>query len=419
MVQCINMKHQLSVRLAELPVSSVRRLIPYANKAKDDGVTVYHLNIGEPDIKSPSVMIEALKNWNINPIAYAPSGGTKDYLNALKWYYQKLGHTYISTKDILGTTAGSEAINMAMFATCNPGDEIIVFEPFYSSYATSAKLWGITLVPVETMLENGFHLPSRLAIERKIGPKTKAILYSSPCNPTGVVYRTAEVAMLLDISRQYNLFLISDEVYREYTFTDEPATSLLSYMRDLPEQAIVLDSLSKRYSICGARLGCLVSLNQDILAGALKFAMSRLSGGLVDQYIGAQLTEVPDSYIENIRKEYKARRDVVFEGLQSIGGIRVSQPEGAFYIFAELPVENAQDFCIWLLEKYRDNGETVMLAPGVGFYATRGKGENTVRIAYVLEIPKLKRALEMLKGALHQYCHSRPDVHGINSGGNL
>lgn len=397
------MRTAISRRIQNLPVSAVRRLIPYANKAKAEGATVYHLNIGEPDIASPDVMIHALKDWHTNPIAYAPSGGTKDYLDALKWYYHKIGHTYLDNAHILGTIAGTEAINMALFSCCDPGDEILVFEPFYSSYATSAALWGVSLVAVETTLENGFHLPSRLAIERKISLKTKAILYSSPSNPTGVVYTKQEIELLVDIAKEHNIYLIADEVYREYVFSTTPATSLLSYMPAIPELGIVIDSLSKRYSICGTRLGCLISLNSELLQGALKFAMGRLSGGLVDQYIGAQLTKVPDSYISGIQQEYMLRRDTLYTGLKQIDGINVRLPEGAFYIFAELPVENAEDFCIFLLEKYRDNGETVMIAPGNGFYATPGRGTSMVRLAYVLEVPKLKRAIQLLKGALEQY----------------
>ncbi len=397
------MKTHLSKRMTNLPISSVRRLSPYANAAKADGVQVYHLNIGAPDVKSPDVMIEALREWKANPIDYAPSEGTKSYIEALKWYYHKLGHTFLKSTDILGTTAGSEALNIAIFACCDPGDEILVFEPFYSNYAAIASMWGVTLTPVETTIEEGFHLPSRLAIERKISLKTKAILYCSPGNPTGTVYTKEEIELLVSIAKDNNLYLISDEVYREYVFTGSPATSLLSYMEDMPTLAIVLDSLSKRYSICGARLGCLVSLNPDIVRGGLKFAMSHLSAGMVDQCIGSQLTKVPDSYILGIQQEYLLRRDTLYQGLKEMEGMKLALPEGAFYLFAELPVEDAEDFCIFLLEKYRDRGETVMLAPGNGFYATPGKGQNTVRFAYVLEVPKLKRAIELLKGGLEAY----------------
>ncbi|MBP9690617.1 pyridoxal phosphate-dependent aminotransferase [Candidatus Woesebacteria bacterium] len=394
---------QLSTRLHNLPISSIRKLIPLADAAKKTGVCIYHLNMGQPDVKSPDIMIDALKKWNQNPISYAPSGGTSDYLDALNWYYNSLGFEFIENSMILGTIAGSEAINMAFFAACNPGDEILVFEPFYSSYQTSARLWGVTLVAVETTIEDGFHLPEKEVIEYAITSKTKAILYSSPGNPTGTVYTKEEIRMLVDIAKQHNLFLVADEVYREYTFVDAPHTSILSYMQEIPSQAVLIDSLSKRYNLCGARLGMLVTMNQDLLKGSLKFAMSRLSGGLIDQYIGAQLTHVPKEYITGIQEEYRRRRDVMYAGLKEIEGVTVTLPEGAFYIMAELPVDNAEDFCIFLLEKFRDKNETVMLAPGYGFYTDPAKGKKQVRIAYVLEIPQLMRSIEILKKALKVY----------------
>ena len=397
------MKTTLSSRLQHLPISSIRKLIPLSDKAEQDGVKIYHLNMGQPDVKTPQVMIDALKAWDTNPIAYAPSGGTKEYINALKQYYHSLGFDTIDAKDILGTVAGSEAINMAMYATCDGGDEMLVFEPFYSTYKTSANLWNINLVAVSTTLENGFHLPPKEEITRFITPKTKAILYSNPGNPTGTVYTKEEVKMLVTIAKEHNLYLISDEVYREYSFVDRPYESILQYLQDIPEQAILIDSLSKRYNLCGARLGALISKNAAVIKGSLAFAMSRLSGGIIDMHVGAQLTKVPAGYIPAIQQEYKRRRDTLYEGLKEIEGVIVAQPEGAFYIMAQLPVEDAEQFCIWLLEKFRDNDETVMLAPGYGFYADLEKGKQMVRLAYVLEVPQLKRSVELLKKALQQY----------------
>lgn len=393
----------VSKRINNLPVSSIRKLIPIADEAKKEGVEIYHLNMGQPDVKSPEVMISALQNWTQNPIAYAPSGGTPEYLEALRTYYHQLGFTFIETKHIIGTIAGSEAVNMAMFAACDPGDEILIFEPYYSSYQTSAQLWDITLIPVPTKIEEGFHLPDITEIESRITEKTKAILYSSPANPTGTVYRKDEIQLLIDIVKKHNLFLIADEVYREYTFVDRPHVSVLEFMQEIPEQAILIDSLSKRYNLCGARLGSLVTLNPDILKGSLKFAMSRLSGGLIDQHVGAQLTKVSNEYIKEIQTEYRNRRDTMYEGLSSIPGITVSLPEGAFYIMAELPVTDAEAFCVWLLKEFRDNNETVMMAPGYGFYKNPEDGKKMVRIAYVLEIPRLTRSLELLSKALRQY----------------
>jgi len=394
---------KLSSRISNLPISSIRKLIPRAQKAKAEGVSIYHLNMGQPDVKTPQVMIDALKNWTQNPIVYAPSGGTVEYLTALITYYKKLGANFIEKSQILGTIAGSEAINIAMFATCEPGEDIMVFEPFYSSYKTSAMLWGVNLVSVPTDIKSGFHLPKKSEIEKLITPKTKAILYSNPGNPTGTVYRKEEVEMLVEIAKKHNLFLISDEVYREYTFVDRPHVSILSYMQEIPDHAILIDSLSKRYNLCGARLGNLVSLNKEVIAGSLKFAMSRLSGGLIDQYVGARLVDVPEEYTKNMQTEYKKRRDVMYEALKKIEGVSVSKPEGAFYIMAELPVADAEDFCIYLLEEFRDNNETVMLAPGYGFYLDPEKGKKTVRIAYVLEVPKLIKAGQLLEKALQQY----------------
>lgn len=393
----------LSSRISNLPISSIRKLIPLADKAKRDGVSIYHLNMGQPDVKSPDVMIQSLQNWTQNPIPYAPSGGTPEYIAALEEYYHSLGHSFVTKEMILGTIAGSEAINIAMFATCEPGDEIIVFEPFYSSYLTSAQLFDVKLVPVDTRIEDGFHLPDKEIIEGAITQKTKAILYSSPANPTGVVYTKDEIQQLIDIVKKHNLYLLADEVYREYIFTEIPHTSILTYMQEIPEQAVLIDSLSKRYNLCGARLGSLLTMNTELLKGALKFAMSRLSGGIIDQYVGSQLTKVPEEYIQGIQQEYKTRRDVMFEGLKSIEGVTVTLPEGAFYMMVELPVDDAEAFCVWLLEEFRDNNETVMMAPGYGFYLDPVKGKKQVRIAYVLEVSQLKRSIELLKKALKEF----------------
>lgn len=394
---------QTSQRLDSLPISSIRKLIPLADAAKKNGVKIFHLNIGQPDVKTPDVMIESLKNWTQNPISYAPSGGTPEYLQALETYYHDLGFLFVNTENILGTIAGSEAINMAIFAVTDPGDEILVFEPFYSSYKTSAQMWGINLVPIETSIETGFHFPSQEKIESVITPKTKAILYSNPCNPTGTVYTKDEVQLLIEIVKKHNVYILSDEVYREYIFADRPHISILKYMQDIPEQAVLIDSLSKRYNLCGARLGNLITLNKNILSGALKFAMSRLSGGIIDQHIGAQLVHVPKSYTQDMQKEYELRRDIMFEGLSKIPGVIVTKPEGAFYIMAELPVEDAETFSIWLLESFHDKNETVMLAPGYGFYSDPKKGKKQVRIAYVLEESHLRRSIEILDKALHEY----------------
>ena len=292
---------------------------------------------------------------------------------------------------------------MAFFATCEIGDEVLVFEPFYSNYQALALLNGVHLVGVPTYISNGFHLPDAKFIEKYLTKKTKAILISNPCNPTGVVYTQREINELVLLAVKRNLFLISDEVYREFIFVDRPHASLFPYMKKYPENMIVVDSLSKRYSLCGARLGVFSTLNESLLTGVTKIAMSRLSGGIIDQAVGAALTDIHEKYLNEVQEEYKKRRDVLYKGLSKIDGVTLSMPEGAFYCMVGLPVKNAEDFCVWLLESFRENNETVMFAPGAGFYNSEGKGVNEVRIAYVLNTDKLKRALEILAHALKAY----------------
>jgi aspartate aminotransferase len=395
------MKH--SHRLALVPASPIRKLVPYAVEAKKRGIHVYHLNIGDPDIKTPQVMLDVLTSWDKNPIGYDQSQGNPALLNALSSYYQHIGFSYITPATIQVTSGGSEAIAMALFATCEPGDEVLVFEPLYANYNSFAVTTGVKLVAIPTTIENGFHLPSREIIEKHITKKTKAILYCNPNNPTGTVYTKQEIDMLVDIAKKHTLFLLSDEVYREFTYDGQKPISLLSYMEKLPELCIVLDSLSKRYSLCGARIGCLVSLNTDIVSGVLRMAQGRLSVGIIDQLMASKLTEVPASYFKEVNAEYKKRRDILIDGLHTIPGVTVTKPEGAFYVIARLPVPNAEQFCQWLLTDFSDKNETVMVAPAAGFYATSGMGTQEVRIAYVLNQESMTRAIELLKKALTVY----------------
>jgi aspartate aminotransferase len=390
----------ISQRLQNIPASGIRKLVPLAQKAKADGVTVYHLNIGDPDIKSPPEMMEAIKTWERNPIGYGNSQGEPEILEALTGYYQGLGYRFVSKEQIQVTVGGSEALAMAMMATCEVGDELIVFEPFFTGYAGLAAVYGVKLVPVTTTIENGFHLPTRTQIEQKITERTRAILFTNPNNPTGTVFSQAEVEMLVDIAKKKDLYLLSDEVYREMVFDGRVQVSLIKYMPEQPDRIVVLDSLSKRYCVCGLRLGMLVSLNQELMAGVLRMAMARLSAGLIDQVVGSRLAKVGENYILSVRDEYQQRRDVVYEGLAKIPGVTIQRPEGAFYAVVGLPVKDAEAFCAWLLTDFRDNRETVMLAPMAGFYATPHLGQNEVRIAYVLKIEKLKRAMEILTKAL-------------------
>jgi len=391
-----------SKRLEDLPVSAIRKLTPFATQARKQGVTVLGLNIGDPDIKTPEVMIDVLKNWQQNPIGYAPAQGREDFLESLQKYYVKIGFNF-DQSEIIATVGGSEALAFAFFATCEWGDEALVFEPFYSNYAVLAALTGVKLKAVPTSIAEGFHLPSTEEIEKYISPKTRAVLFSNPCNPTGTVYTQAEIERLVTLAKKHHLFLMSDEVYREFLFVDRKHVSIASYFDEIPDQAILLDSLSKRYSLCGARLGLLVTKNKEILAGVMKIAMSRLSGGLIDQAVGAALSQVPEEYFEEVHTEYKKRRDILFSGLKKIPGVTISEPEGAFYVMVGLPVTGSEDFCKWLLTDFRVDNTTVMMAPGPGFYVTEGKGRQEARIAYVLEEKKLRQAIAILEKALQQY----------------
>lgn len=392
-----------SSRLTKVPASPIRKLVPLAQAAKKDGVKVYHLNIGDPDIKTPPVMMDVLKNWSIDPIGYSQSQGEPVFLESLKSYYNKLGYDFVDLAHIQVTSGGSEGISMVLFATCEAGDEVIVFEPFYANYNTYAVVNGVTLVPIRTSIDDGFHLPKREDIEKHITAKTKAILICTPNNPTGTVYTKEEMDLLVDVAKKYNLFLLSDEVYREYAYDGRKQVSLLDYMQDMPERAVVLDSMSKRYSLCGVRLGAVVSLNADIMAGILRMGQGRLSSGIIDQHVAARLTEVPESWLKEIHDEFEKRRDVLYEGLKKIPGVVIPKPEGAFYTIVGLPIADAEDFCQWLLTDFRDNNETFMVAPAAGFYATAGLGKNEVRIAYVLNTKDLARCVELLKKALELY----------------
>jgi aspartate aminotransferase len=393
----------VSKRLLTVPSSPMRKLAPLALAIQKKGVKVYHLNIGDPDIKTPDGMIEALKNWTINPIGYSQSQGEPVFIESLLWYYHKLGAKFLKSSNIQVTSGGSEGISMAMFAVAAPGDEIIVFEPFYANYNTYAAVNGVTLIPVRTSITNGFHLPPIEEIEKHITSKTKAILICSPNNPTGTVYTPDEMDMLASIVKKYKLYWLSDEVYREYAYDGRHQTSLLNYMQDIPFQGILLDSMSKRYNLCGIRLGVLVSLNSDIMTGVLRMGQGRLSSGLVDQIVTSKLTEVPDSWFSTVHKEWEKRRDVLYEGLKSIPGVTIPKPEGAFYTIVGLPVSDSEDFCKWLLTDFRDQNETLMMAPAAGFYATPGRGKNEVRIAYVLNTKDLKRCIELLSKALQKH----------------
>jgi aspartate aminotransferase len=377
--------------------------MPYAQAAKEQGVKIFHLNIGDPDLNSPAEILAVLRNWPEGPVRYTHAGGEPVLIEALLAYYQNLGFGFLQKQDFVITNGGSEAISMFFYCACAPGDEVLVFEPFYTNYATLAYTSGIKLVAVPTELKDGFHLPERKKIEEYISPKTKAILYSSPGNPTGTVYTDKEVAMLVEIAVKHKILLAADEVYREFNFSGQQHASILKYLDKYPEELVLIDSLSKRYSLCGARVGNIVTKNQEFIKAITKLAQVRLSGDMLGQISGAALTRVPEQYLLDLQREYQARRDLVYRHLKKIPGVTVTLPEGAFYFMAGLPVADAEAFCIWLLEKFRDNNETVMFAPARGFYQTPGRGINEVRIAYVLKPKELERSLEILAKALKTY----------------
>lgn len=395
--------YKTSQRIQYLPISAVRKLAPYAYQAKKEGVKVYHLNIGDPDIKTPKLMLNVLRNWNINTVSYAQSSGELGLIQALKKYYQRLGFKKIKEGNIVVTVGGSEAVMMSFLTTCDSGDEILVFEPFYSNYASFAHLCNVKLVAVPTSIEDGFHLPNKKKIEERITGKTKAILFCSPNNPTGTVYTQEEIQLLVNIAKKRGLFLISDEVYREFVFDGKKHISILEFLDQIPQQIILVDSLSKRYSLCGARIGIFLSLNTELILGVAKIAQSRLSAGLIDQHMASQLVKIPASYTKAVIREYQKRRDVIYTQLSKIDNVLLTKPEGAFYLMVSLPVKNAEDFAIFLLKDFRLNNETVMLAPGAGFYLSSDQGLNQVRIAYVLNVGDLQKCIKIISAALKVY----------------
>lgn len=391
----------VSKRARKTPPSPIRKLVPFAIQAKKQGVNVYHLNIGQPDIKSPPRYLKALKTYPEKTIAYENSLGNPDLRQALADYYLNY-NIKVSSENIIVTTGGSEAIVFALLATCDPGDQCLILEPFYANYLGFAHMANVNLKPIPTSSENNFHLPLNKTIKQAITKQTKAIIVVNPNNPTGTVYTKKELLLINKIARQHKLFIIADETYREFVYGKKKHHSLLSLSRD-QQHLILVDSLSKRYSLCGARVGCLVSTNKDILNVAGKFAQARLSAPSVAQYAARQALKTPISYFQKIKKEYQKRRDVLFNGLNTIPGVKVKKPEGAFYLIAELPVDNAEEFAAWLLTHFRYNNATVMVAPAAGFYISKGLGTKKVRIAYVLNSKDLFYSIVILRTAIAKY----------------
>ncbi len=391
----------LSDKSQNMPASPIRKLVPYADAAKQRGTKVYHLNIGQPDIESPKAVLEGLKNFPSNIISYTHSEGTLEYRQALASYYNNRGID-VTEKDFIATLGGSEALLFIFGIIANPGDEVIIPEPFYANYNGFTCENDVNIVPVPSSIENNFGLPPVEEFAKKITDKTRAILICNPGNPTGYVYSKEELEQLKEIVLKHDIYLIADEVYAEYLYTEEPFTSILSFP-ELKDHAIVIDSESKRFSLCGARSGAIVTRNQDFMNVAMRFAQARLSPVELSQYMATLAHQNVGTYFEDCRAEYLKRRDVLVNGLKQIPGVIVPNPKGAFYCMIQLPVDNAEKFSIWLLESFDANGETVMLAPGAGFYSTPNSGLQEVRLAYVLKEEDLVRSVEILKEALEQY----------------
>lgn len=392
---------KISTKGSQMPASPIRKLTPFADQAKRDGKKVFHLNIGQPDIETPEVMLNAIKNVDFKVWAYTPSEGTLSYRKALTTYYNKLGYN-ISAENIIVTNGGSEAITIAMGSCLDPGDEVIIPEPFYANYNGFAVMSGVVVKPILSYINTGFALPAIAEFEKVITPKTKAIMICSPNNPTGYLYSRQEIEDLKTLCLKYDLYLMCDEAYREFCYDGREFISPM-HLDGLDENVIVLDTVSKRYSACGARLGCLITKNKDVIATGLKFAQARLSAGTVAQLAGEAAVNTPDSYFEAVTKEYTARRDLLVASLNKIEGVFCPNPGGAFYVVASFPVDNSDKFCQWMLEEFSYDNKTVMMAPATGFYSTPGSGTNEVRLAYVLNQNDLKDAMDCLERALTAY----------------
>jgi aspartate aminotransferase len=392
---------KIADRSAAAPASPIRRLIPYADQARARGLKVYFLNIGQPDIETPPAMMAAVKNTDLKVLAYAPSQGFAEYREVLADYYRK-HDIQVTPDEILVTVAGSEAIIFAMGTTLDPGDEILIPEPLYANYLGFAALLGVKVIPITCRAEDGYHLPPRAAIEKLLTPRTKALLYCNPGNPTGAIYTKAELDMLVKLALDKGLWLIADEVYREFVYDNATVQSLLNYP-EVADRAILVDSISKRYSACGARIGCLITRNREVYAGVLKYAQARLSPPTLGQILGQAAARLPPSYEQGVLAEYASRRDLVYEMVSRWPDTVCRKPGGAFYLMARLPVDDAEKFVIWMLESFALDGATTLLAPGEGFYATPGVGRDEVRIAYVLNRGDLTKALKVVEAALEAY----------------
>lgn len=392
---------RISNKGIQMPASPIRKLTPFAEKAKSDGKRVYHLNIGQPDIETPVGMINAIKNIDFKIWAYTSSEGNLSYRKKLVSYYNKLNYG-ISSEDIIITTGGSEALIISLMTCLNPGDEIIIPEPFYANYNAFACQADVIVKPIMSYIEDGFSLPSIADFEAQITPKTKAIMICNPNNPTGYLYSRKEFEDLKTLALKHDLYIFSDEAYREFCYDGNEFISPIQ-LSGLEENVVIVDTVSKRYSACGARLGCIMTKNKSVLASALKFAQARLSAGMVEQIAGEAAVDTPDEYFIQVNKEYTLRRNLLVDALNKIEGVFCPKPKGAFYVVASFPVDEAEKFCRWILEEFCYENQTVMMAPASGFYATEGAGLNQVRLAYVLNTDDLSKAMICLEKALAVY----------------
>lgn len=400
----------ISKRGQEMPASPIRKLTPFADKARKQGKFIYHLNIGQPDIETPQIALEAVRNNHLTILSYSPSDGFESYREKLAEFYRDRSDIPVNTENILITVGGSEALSFAIASICDEDDEVIIPEPFYANYNGFTKMFGAKVKPIEASIDNNFALPPIAEFEKVITKKTKAILICNPNNPTGYLYTKKEIEDLAKLVKKHNLYIIADEVYREFTYDDKTHNSI---MREtgIEEHAIMVDSVSKRFSMCGARIGCLVSKNKSIIATAMKFAQARLSPPTYEQIAGEAALRTPPSYFEEVKKTYVARRNALVEALKTIPGLKVAEPKGAFYCIVELPIDDAENFAKWMLEHFQFHRETLMLAPASGFYSTEGAGKRQVRIAYVLKKNTLLRSVVILKKGLKAY----QKQHGIDS----
>lgn len=385
-----------------MPQSPIRKLVPFAEKAYAEGKTVYHLNIGQPDIKTPQIAIDAVKNISLDILSYSRSEGSDEYRHKIAEYYKGV-NINVDKEDIIVTTGGSEALLFTFGSIMDIDDEVIIPEPFYANYNGFSTASGVKVVPVISKIEDNFALPAIEEFEKLITPKTKAILICNPGNPTGYLYSKDEISKLAKIVKKHDLFIIADEVYREFAYDGHKHVSILEDEFELENHAILIDSVSKRYSMCGARIGCLVSKNKDIISTALKFAQARLSPPTLAQIASEAALATPQSYFDDVIEEYVERRNVLIEGLERIDGVKVAKPKGAFYCVAELPIKNSDHFAQWLLESFEIDNETIMVAPAGGFYSTPNEGLNQIRIAYVLNKESLQKAIHILTEALKVY----------------